>query len=307
MVSHKGDSNKFMNKLYLKKPLTFALAIVVLAAVLATFFGMSAANVAYATDVQDDVIYYGEDLQYSDSYDNTVSETEYINYATKQSTYKSINGTFPHYYNLNSNLTNCCANVAGANIVGYYDRFYEELIPNCTPGFVRNNIYTYYPISMNRTERQGVIDTLYVDMLTNNPNAGTNQTNYKAGLQAYINNKGQSVSYASVITNGKLDLNKVNAQFDQGNPISLYMQGFNISSVVEISDTQTRLGKVIFSTNHIMVAYGYLKEEYYDTSGSIIDSKLYLFVANGIQGMTNNYYIVDNNGILNDAEAVRVY
>lgn len=307
MVSHKGDSNKFMNKLYLKKPLTFALAIVVLAAVLATVFGMSAANVAYATDVQDDVIYYGEDLQYSDSYDNTQSETEYINYATKQSTYKSINETFPLYYNLNSNLTNCCANVAGANIVGYYDRFYEELIPNCTPGFVRNNVYTYYPISMNRTERQAVIDALYVNMLTNNPNAGTSQANYENGLKKYINNNGQSVSYTSVMTNGKLDLNKVNAQFDQGNPISLYTQGFNVSSVAATSDTQTRLVKVIFSTNHIMVAYGYLKEDYYDANGSLITSKIYMFVASGIQGLVSNYYIVDNNGILNDAEAVRVY
>ena len=296
-----------MNKLYLKKSLTFALAIVVLAAVLATVFGMSAANVAYATDVQDDVIYYGEDLQYSDSYDNTQSETEYINYATKQSTYKSINGTFPLYYNLNSNLKNCCANVAGANIVGYYDRFYEDFIPNCTPGFVRNNVYTYYPISMNRTERQGVIDTLYVNMLTNNPNAGTSQTNYKAGLKTYINEKGKSVSYNSVITNGKLDLNKVNAQFDQGNPISLYTQGFNVSAVEATSDTQTTLVKVLFSTNHIMVAYGYLKEDYYDANGRLITSKIYMFVASGIQGLVSNYYIVDNNGILNDAEAVRVY
>ena len=296
-----------MNKLYFKKSLTFALAIVVLAAVFATVFGMSAANVAYATEVQDDVIYYGEDLQYADSYDNTQSETEYINYATKQSTYKSINGTFPHYYNLNSNLTNCCANVAGANIVGYYDRFYEELIPNCTPGFVRNNGYIYYSVLVNRAEKQSVIDALYEDMLTNNPNAGTSQANYKSGLATYINEKGKSVSYNSVITNGQLDLDKVNAQFDQGNPISLYMQGFNVTEISEPSDTQTRLDKVIFSTNHIMVAYGYLKEEYYDSNGSLIASKLYLFIANGIQGLTSNCYVVNNNGILNDAEAVRVY
>ncbi len=296
-----------MNKLYLKKSLTFALAIVVLAAVLATVFGMSASNVAYATDVQNDVIYYGEDLQYADSYDNTQSETEDIYYATKQSTYKSINETFPLYYNLNSNLTNCCANVAGANIVGYYDRFYEDFIPDCTPGIVRNNVYTYYPILMNRTERQAVIDTLYLNMLTNNPNAGTSQANYKAGLKTYINEKGKSVSYNSVITNGKLDLNKVNAQFDQGNPISLYTQGFNVSTIRSMSDTQIRLDKVLISTNHIMVAYGYLKEDYFDANGVLIKSNLYLIVASGIQTLVGNYYIVDNNGILNDAEAVRVY
>lgn len=296
-----------MNKLYLKKSLTFALAIVVLAAVLATVFGMSVSNVAYAADEQNDVIYYGEDLQYADSYDNTQSETEYINYATKQVTSKVINPSFPHYYNLNSNLTNCCANVAGANIIGYYDRFYEELISNCTPGFVRNSIYTYYPISMNRTERQAVIDALYVDMLTNNPNAGTSQANYENGLKKYINNNGQSVSYISVMTNGKLDLDKVNAQFEQGNPITLYMQGFNVSSLSHISDTQTRLVKVTMNTNHIMIAYGYQKIDYYDANGTLIKSGLYLAVACGIQGLLGDYYVVNNNGILNDAEAVRVY
>lgn len=289
----------------LKQRIIICVAAVILAVITAiAVIGSTANNVAFATDVPEE-IYYGDDL-YGDSVDNSESEVEYINYATKNETYGFINNTYPVYYNLDNNLKNGCANVAGASIIGYYDRFYEDFIPNSTPGFVRNNIYNYYPMLMDKELKQSVINTLYVDMKTNNPNAGTSQANYKSGLSAFISRKGKSTSFTSVMTNGKFDLNKAIAQFNQGYPISLYLQGFNVTSVDEVSDNQTRLVKVLYSGNHIMIAYGYDKIDYYDANGQLVKSNVYLLISSGMMGLTGRY-IVNNNGILDDAESVRVY
>ena len=36
-----------------------------------------------------------------------------------------------------SQLVNYCANVAGANVIGYYDRYFANLIPDYTPDISR--------------------------------------------------------------------------------------------------------------------------------------------------------------------------
>ena len=289
----------------LKQRIIICVAAVILAVITAiAVIGSTVSNVAFATDVPEE-IYYGDDL-YGDSVDNSESEVEYINYATKNETIGYINNTYPDFYNLNNTLKNGCANVAGASIIGYYDRFYEDFIPDSTPGFVRNNIYNYYSMGMYQEQKQAVINTLYVDMKTNNPNAGTSQANYKLGLSAFISRKGKSASFTSVMTNGKFDLNKAIAQFNQGYPISLYLQGYNVCTIENLTNNQTRLIKVIHNANHIMIAYGYRKVDYYNENNSIVKSNIYLLISTGLMG-SSGVYIVNNNGILDDAESVSVY
>lgn len=283
---------------------TKKIVIIVLLIVSTAIFAMQPSLATYAANEQTtDEIYYGDALYSSvDSLSST--ETEIISYATKSYTIYTINKTYPEYYNTNTGLSNTCANVAGSNVIGFYDRYYDELIPNCTVGFETARYYMYQYMPSIGNQIQGVINDLYVRMGTNNPVAGTTQTQYKAGLTSYVNSKNRSTSYSSVMTGSSFDLNKAITQFEAGNPITLFLSGYNFTKLND-NGSVVSLNKIIYEGNHIAVAYGYQKVEYYNSNGGLIKSKTYLYVATGFSdnGMV---YIVNNNGTLNDAEAVHI-
>lgn len=290
-----------------KKRISIIIMIAVfVATVIIGFSGISLSDTrAAASGVQNNDIYYCDDLNYNGEGDSYVS-TEIINYATKTVTSYSINGSFPSYYNTNSQLVNACANVAGANIIGYYDRYFADLIPNHTPGFMRQTNYIYYAMSVNLSIKQGVIDTLYTLMSTNNPNPGTSQTQYRNGLTTYASNTAsKSVTYNTVMSNSAFSISLALTQMQAGNPISLFLSGYNVTTISDTGSTAT-LSKVIYSGNHIMIVYGYQTINYYNSLGSLIATKTYLRIASGLEASTK-LYVLNNNGTLNDAEAAHIY
>jgi len=253
--------------------------------------------------------YYGE-ISYSDSYIGK-SETETINYATKNIvSYNRVNITFPECYNTNDNLENACANVAGANIINYYDRFFDDFIPDYVSGRIVKDNYVYYPMRIDINKKQTVINTLYTYMRTGLDYPGTTQAMYKQGLKQYVNEKGRNITYSTVFANNKFDINLFVSQIQMGHPVVLYMSGFNLTSINH-NTNQDILNKCIYdNAAHIAVAYGYQKVEYFNNEGALIASKVYIEVASGIQviaTMGQYYYILGNNGVLDDAEAVNVY
>ena len=257
-------------------------------------------EIAYASDHSE--IYYAENNYFDDGEGAVATET--IEYSTKQSSPAVLlNNTFPAYYNTNNALSNSCANVAGANIIGYYDRYYENLIPDHTPGIARGNHYTYYSMANQLQKKQNIINDLYRRMGTNQPNPGTTQDGYKSGLSSYIYEKNRTVSYASVMTNRNFDLNKLHQAIENGMPVSLYLSGYNISQVHETNGTVT-ISKYIYTGNHIMVVYGYQTVKYFNHNDVLINTKTYLYVATGM--LQTGYYILENNGVINDAESVRI-
>jgi len=113
-----------------------------------------------------------------------------------------------------------------------------------------------------------------------------------------------------VFANNKFDINLFVSQIQMGHPVVLYMSGFNLTSINH-NTNQDILNKCIYdNAAHIAVAYGYQKVEYFNNEGALIASKVYIEVASGIQviaTMGQYYYILGNNGVLDDAEAVNVY
>ena len=275
----------------------FAIVVSMFATILiAILLSMSFAvpSVAYASDESVGEIFYA-------ATGSARKETETFSYVTKTTESYSINISFPNYYNTNTSLQNTCANVAGANIIGYFDRYFENLIPNVTPGAGKTK-YTYYAMTRNMAEKQAVINDLYVRMQTNVDRDGNTQTQYKNGITSYVQSKGLAVSYNAVMTNGQFDLNKAKAQFQAGNPISLYMSGYGFANITDNGSLVT-LDKNIYDDNHIAIAYGYEKVDYCNSHGGLLRSVIYLKVATGLQGVSG-VYVVNNYGKLNDAEAV---
>lgn len=259
-----------------------------------------AATATHLFNFNESVIYYS-DTNYSNNGESTF-ETEIINYSWQQTTASvMLNNSFPDYYNTNNSLLNCCANVAGANIIGFYDRFYENLIPDYIPGISRGDNYSYFNMEFNLAKKQDVINELYVRMGTNNPEAGTSQSGYKNGLTSYVNEKDRNITFNTAMADSSLDINKLNQALNNGNPVSLYLSGYNISQINDIGGSVT-INKFIYSGNHIMIIYGYKTIEYFDENNNLLNSMTYLYVSTGI--IQTGYYILNNNGLINDAETV---
>lgn len=280
----------------------FGLGVIILVLCLLTVFVLGG-RTQIASAINGD-IYYGDSPYFGVSLGT--SETETINYATKTVTTGRVNPSFPNCYNLNSDIDNVCANVAGANIINYYDRFYDDLIPSYTSGAMRGSNYIYYGMPVNSDKKQQVINTLNSYMRTNIDYPGTTQDQYKQGLMRYVNEKNKNVTYTSILSNNQFDLNKFIAQIQQGNPVTLYLSGFNITSISDNGSTATLYKSIFGKDNHIMIAYGYQKIDYYNNNGALILSKTYLEIAPGLSA-ASGVYIVNNNGTLNDAEAVHIY
>lgn len=278
------------------------LLLPILAIITVCITTLSNVNLNEFAKAADEEIYYATEI-----FDvNYTTETETINYSTKTSESYMINRSYPQYYNLNTELNNWCANVAGANVIGFYDRYYDELIPNCTVGLTRGSTYTYYAMGVNSTEKQAVINSLYTLMGTDAVQPGTTQAQFKNGLISYVNGKSKSASFNSVMSGSSFDLNKAIAEFKSGRPICLFMSGYNFSRVSDNGSTAT-LSKEIYSGNHIAVVFGYEKVNYYSSDGSLVATKIYLEAATGFNFTTTGRYIVNNNGTLNDAESVNIY
>ncbi len=288
-----------MKKYFNNKQLSiiaFALIASFIAIVLSISYVIPSVTYAYSDVNSEEEIYYegGGVPRY---------ETETFSYATKTSESYEINASFPNYYNTNNSLQNTCANVAGANLIGFYDRYFENLIPNVVPGLGKTR-YIYYPMTKNMAEKQSVINDLYTRMQTNVDRDGCTQDQYKNGLASYVQSKGLSTTFNPVMTSGNLDLNKVKAQLQSGNPISLYLLSYGFTKITDDGST-VLFEKTIYDNNHIAIAYGYEKVDYFGSNGNLLRSEIYLKVATGIQDVTG-VYVVNNYGILNDAEAVNI-
>ena len=248
-------------------------------------------------------IYYCDDVGYLGGTTHLEEEEFYYDYKTSE-TYVINNDSFPNYYNTNNVLQNICANVAGANIIGYYDRNCENLITNFVPGIQRPYGYLYYNIMQNAQAIQGVINTLYYDMETNSEQPGTSQIDYENGLEKYVEDRGYNITYCSIMSGETLSLMSLKNQIQLGRPTSIFLSGFNFTQVID-TDNHVLLKKNVSDANHIVVAYGYENVNYYNSSDVLVATKTYIHIASG-QNATPNIYMLDNSQV-DDAQAVYIY
>lgn len=246
---------------------------------------------------------YSDDTLYSETSTQN-NETETFSYSRKEiDTYK-MNNSFPDYYNTNTSLTNTCANVAGANVIGYYDRYYDDLIPNCAAGILRGTNYTYYPMNTFKEKKQAVIDWLYISMKTNTTDNGTTESDCLEGLSEYVQEKGRGITYSSIMTNNTFDFEKFESELREGKPIMFFLSGYNFVLVKDI-ENQVTITKNEYTGNHIVVAYGYQKVNYYNGNNVLIKTNIYIYISTGILG-TSGFYLLNNGGNIDSAKAVDI-
>lgn len=200
-----------------------------------------------------------------------------VTYDHKESTSVEIEYGIP-YYNLNS-LNNKCANLAGAVVIGYYDRFFENLFPNFKS---YTQLGTYVKYKGNSAASDAVIDTLYDLMNTDLGKTGTDFTGFNAGMRTYVENQGYTYGQQEVFSN---DLKKYQVSVDAKKPVVIFATGFSLIENMSEADGEDQMIVQKYKDKHVMVGYGYRVDKYYDKNNKLIDTYTYLTVYNG--GMQN--------------------
>lgn len=249
-----------------------------------------------------------ETMYFGSGYNGSIyegSSTEYISYATKSENEYVIKGGLPRYYDRGTK-ENTCANVAGAIALGYYDKTYDELIPNFKAARVIKDKVIY---SAQTEAVQAVIDKLYVSMDTNSTSAGgTTIAGFKNGLKSYVNGQGRSVLYSSVGQKDKINRQEYIDSVKSEQPIALFMSGYSLIPMTDFSETPTKDKLEIkhYSGNHVLIACGLKEVKYYNSNGSLSQTLTLLTVATGYS-LDPIYYLDLRGSSLIDSYTIDIH
>ena len=243
---------------------------------------------------------------YADGFNGSTflyTEKETVSYSSKKESEVSISGGLPKYYSTFSN-TNDCAPVAGSIVLGYFDRQFDQLIPNFTAGRYIRDQFIY--IAQNDTI-VNLTNTLYDLMDTNTSGNGTTVNQFKNGLQEYVQSRGRTIGYSSVMK-GSLSVQEVIDSINLGNPVVIFVVGYALVSDDDISSTTNTdtYAKDIYGGAHTMVVGGVKTITYYNQSGIEIGGKILLNVSSGYRENGNRYMILNDYGNLDDAYSVKI-
>lgn len=261
----------------MKKTLYFVLILVLVAG--ASMFGAWSPSPVEETETI-----------YTDAQLVATLASETVSYKSRTVTSSTTLGGAPTYVAV-SGLSNACGAVAGAEIVGLYDRYYSKLIPdwasyNTSTGNYSPQDATYVPALMRE---------LYNLMQINVNAAGVTESGFKTGLQQYITNHGYSTYYQSAYDGDTLNYFLCQSAVDVNRPIVLFTRAGNVYTI-STNGTKDTISTYNITANHIMVAYGYMQIEYYNIFG-LFRTDTYLEVATGLFNPAIAYYKINSTNL----------
>lgn len=227
----------------------------------------------------------------------TYSE-EYITYISKNVNKKNLTIRHPSIVEVGG-LSNACAPIAGANLIQYWDRFCENLIPNYTSYTILNNQYLYKSDPANL---DNIVIALYTDMSTNVNNAGTTETQFKNGLRTFCSRQGYgTVNFNSCMSWGKFNYDLAKQRIDAGQPLAIFVDTFTAANISE-SDTDY-IAYLNGNGCHVMAGFGYKEISYVLTSGAE-RTDYYIAVAAGYTMFSRAYYNINLRTTIDDVFGV---
>ncbi|MDE7395982.1 MAG: hypothetical protein K2M95_07705 [Clostridiales bacterium] len=207
----------------------------------------------------------------------------------------------PAYYPVGENITNACVPAAGANVIGYWTRFYPELVPGFTPGTIIFGQYIYREWT---TEAGQLVATLYYKMGTNVVAPGTTIQEFRSGMNAYVAQQGRSISYASCMSNGNFNYTLAKQKMENGIPLVLFVDGFRIDQFFDTENKMT-LDYMTANAAHAITGFGY-HEITYTLSGGSVRNDYYIKVATGLGRQPTGYYNINYNTTVDECYAITI-
>lgn len=242
--------------------------------------------------------------QKSTTYKNTDTvndklEMEYVNYTSKSiSASTSLAVRCPAY--CFSPEIGSCASIAAGNVVGFYDRYDENLIPNHTAGTYLGNLFLY---SGEDDAVSEVITQLYQYMKSDD-HLGATEQEFINGLTRFCNEKGKNITFTSCMKRKKLDYSSAQSSLKANQPIILFLQGYNVCTV-ESENGQDTIEYCVSDVNHIMVAFGFQTHTYITNTGTF--DYEFLKVSSGLDYMSEGLFNINYKTQIDDALAVNIY
>ncbi|MDE7256519.1 MAG: hypothetical protein K2N50_00995 [Clostridia bacterium] len=244
------------------------------------------------------VVANGADESRFCGYAEFVTQSETINYSRKETSEYKIKSEIPDYYRMGENTS--CANIAGAVVIGYYDRFCEELMPD---------FKAYYQIGSGIMYRPGgvvaeqVMTSLYTLMGTDVGGAGTTFDGFQAGMKSYVN--GHNYSYSTQDL-GSIDFNKYKTAVEANKPVAIFLSNFSLR-VTGSDDGATETINYNYCTSaHVVVGYGYKVDTYYNANNQVVATRTYLKVASGLETYKMSHLCLDGKSKVSRATAITI-
>jgi len=225
---------------------------------------------------------------------------EYIDFTRREVEYIETVKGVPLYEPI-ANLDNGCGAIAGAIIVGFYDKYYENLIPDYTT-YIRTGRYigvdgTYIPKTMRE---------LYTLMRTNVDDVGVSQSDCVNGLKAYINNYGYNTQLTSIRSNNIVDETAFRNAVNQNKPSLLFCDKLEAYLIVS-SDTTDKIVKTYITQNgHVAVGFGLYIVDYYN-GDELFRTDKYIKIATGLYSSSAYYLKLEETDWCNGAYVVSVW
>ncbi|MCI9504082.1 MAG: hypothetical protein HFE26_01645 [Clostridia bacterium] len=217
-----------------------------------------------------------------------VQQSETISYSHKETDEYCIKGDLPNYTAQSGGTS--CANFAGTILVGYYDRFNENLIPNYKTYIKIGSIIRYKALGAETTQ---VLNELYQRMETDIDGEGTTINGFRSGMKSYAEAHGSA--YVSEDMGG-LNFEKYQAAVKNETPVAIFLSAFSlVSNSTAGSGAETITVDYYPAAAHVVVACGYKVDTYYNGGGGIVAQKTYLKVASGLGGYNISYLCLDGN------------
>lgn len=223
-----------------------------------------------------------------------VATSEALTYARKETTNEySIKGNVPNY-NVHAEASNC-ANVAGAEVIGYYDRLCENLVPNYKTYIQMGAMLVYRTSS---AEISQVIIKLKDYM---NTDAGTTFNGFHRGMKTYVEE--HSYSYRTEDL-GALDFDKYKAAVEANKPVALFLSDYAFYIGAEKKSNGETIKSEYCDVAHVVIGCGYKIDTYYDSNGQILFTRRYLKVASGFDLYGVTYLCLDFKTTIDRATSI---
>lgn len=230
---------------------------------------------------------------------DAVWETVELPYTSKAITKSHSLALFYPDYNF-SPAVGSCGCIAGANVLGFFDRYDENLIPDHVSGTIFGNTYLY---NAQDDAVVQVIRTLYNYMGTEH--VGTTEAEFINGMKKYCSEKGKTISFTSCMSSNSFNFTSAQQKMESNQPIVLFLSGYNAAVLASKDDSTDNINYLVSDVNHIMIGFGFIIYNYSTSGGSITYE--YINVSTGLSGYTSMLFDINYKTKIIDALAVNIY
>ncbi len=194
-------------------------------------------------------------------------------------------------------LPNSCVVESAGNAIVYYDRLYDELVPDYRFKYNSRGEFSY------GRQNEGV-DNMYKDLSAKMGynKDGVTIDGFKSGIKSYVSSKGRTATLTKATGSyHNINYDYLVRQLEQEKVAVVFLNGCAVVHIdlgISRQEGYDVIHNVVMSGHHSMLVYGYKDIYYYDASGKLIDRNTYLYAEDGYGDFS--YLVVDRYTTVDD-------